>query len=228
MIDVSIILPIYNQQSHIEIICENYIQRLVEENINYEILFIVNGSHDESFEKCQNMQQKYEGIKAFNISESGWGRSVKYGIDKAEGKLICYTNSARTNIKDIITCIKYSNIDFKTVVKSNRIIRENFLRRLGSVIYNFENRYFFNTAIWDVNATPKVFPKDIIKSFNILSFNDLIDAELMARCRKLNITTIEVPIYMTERISGKSTTNIMSALKMYTGLISLKRKLDHE
>jgi len=56
----------------------------------------------------------------------------------------------------------------------------------------------------------------------------LIDAELMAVCRQRNITTIEVPVYFTDRISGKSTTNFKSAIKMYSGLLKLKRNLKDE
>jgi hypothetical protein len=77
----------------------------------------------------------------------------------------------------------------------------------------------------DVNATPKVFPARIIKSMNILSDNDLIDAEILARCFKQKIPIIEVPIYFNERISGRSSTNISSALRMYWGLFKLRKKI---
>jgi len=223
--DVSIILPIYKQASHIEVIYGNYTTILNECDFSYEIIFVVNGAKDGSFSKCQSLARLNANIKAYEIEESGWGRAVKFGISVAESPLIAYTNSARTNVNDLITTIKFASVDNQTVVKANRIIRESFLRRLGSVIYNFENRYLFNTAIWDVNGTPKVFPKEVIKSIDIQSNNDLIDAELMAICRQRNITTIEIPIYFTDRISGKSTTNIKSALNMYSGIIKLKRNL---
>jgi len=223
--DVSIILPVYKQESHIEVIYSNYTTILNEQDFSYEIIFVVNGPKDGSYAICKSLENLNSNIRAFEIEESGWGRAVKFGISKAESKLIAYTNSARTIVNDLITTIKFASVDTQTVVKANRIIRESFLRRLGSVLYNFENRYFFNTAIWDVNGTPKVFPKEILKSIDIQSGNDLIDAELMAVCRQRNITTIEVPIYFTDRISGKSTTNFKSALKMYSGLLKLKRNL---
>jgi glycosyltransferase involved in cell wall biosynthesis len=226
--DVSIILPVYNQESHIEVIYKNYISRLNEENFSYEIIFVVNGSRDKSYEKCRSLENINTNIKAFEIKEPGWGRAVKFGIEKAGADLISYTNSARTNIDDLIKAIKFAGVDNHTVVKTNRIIRESFIRRLGSVIYNFENRYFFNTAIWDVNGTPKVFPRNIIKNMEILCDNDLIDAELMAKCRKNNVTIIEIPVYSTDRISGKSTTNLKSAFNMYFGLVKLKRRLKNE
>jgi len=223
--DVSIILPVYKQASHIEVIYGNYTTILNEQDFSYELIFVVNGPKDGSYEKCRSLAQINNNIRAYEIEESGWGRAVKYGISVADSALIAYTNSARTNVNDLITTIRFAAVDHQTVVKANRIIRESFLRRLGSVIYNFENRYFFNTAIWDVNGTPKVFPKKVLKSIDIQSNDDLIDAELMAVCRQRNIITIEVPVYFTDRISGKSTTNFKSAIKMYSGLLKLKRSL---
>lgn len=225
MKEIAIILPIYNQESHIEIIYNQYVPTLEKEKIDYELIFVVNGSQDKSFAKCQEFESTNPNIKAYEINGSGWGRAVKFGIEKAEANLIAYTNSARTNIDDLVTCIRYATVDKKTIVKANRIIRESFLRRLGSVIYNFENRYLFKTAIWDVNGTPKIFPQPFLKSLNIESNGDLIDAELMAICTLHKMSIIEIPIYATDRISGKSTTKIKSAIKMYFGLFKLKGKI---
>ena len=45
------------------------------------------------------------------------------------------------------------------VVKANRKIREHWTRRLGSLLYNLECRALFDLSNWDVNGTPKVFPR---------------------------------------------------------------------
>ncbi|MBN2745637.1 MAG: glycosyltransferase family 2 protein [Bacteroidales bacterium] len=225
MKELAIVLPIYNQESHIEIIINNFTPELEKENIDYEIIFVVNGSKDRSFEKCLDIASTNPKIKAYELKESGWGRAVKHGIQQANARWIAYTNSARTHIDDLKTCIRYAQVDDSTVVKANRIIRESFMRRLGSVIYNFENRYFFKTAIWDVNGTPKIFPGEFLQNQQIISNGDLIDAELMALCNQKRMTVIEIPIYATDRISGKSTTKLRSAIKMYFGLFKLKKHL---
>jgi glycosyltransferase involved in cell wall biosynthesis len=225
MKELAIILPIYNQESHVEVIYNQYIPQLERENIDYELIFVVNGSKDQSYQKCKQVSRNNDRIIVLESEKSGWGRAVKLGIEYANANLIAYTNSARTHIDDLTTCIKYAKVDQNTIVKANRIIRENLLRRIGSVIYNFENRYFFRTAIWDVNGTPKIFPGPYLKSLKILSNGDLIDAELMAISTEKEMTIIEIPIYATDRISGKSTTKIKSAIKMYIGLFKLKSKL---
>ena len=44
-------------------------------------------------------------------------------------------------------------------MKANRKIRDNWRRRLGSLLYNLECRALFDLANWDINGTPKVFPR---------------------------------------------------------------------
>jgi hypothetical protein len=59
----------------------------------------------------------------------------------------------------------------------------------------------------------------------ILSEDDLIDAEIVVRCAKNKVLIIEIPVVSTTRISGISTTNFGSAFKMYTGIWKLRKQL---
>jgi glycosyltransferase involved in cell wall biosynthesis len=223
--DYTIILPIYNQAEHLPRIVHEYSEILDREAFSYEVLLVVNGSHDESYHYALQLTQALPAFRVFNLEKGGWGRAVKFGIDKAGGTFICYTNSARTHPEDLALLLKYAGINSGAVIKANRIVRDSFFRKLGSVLYNFENRFFFRFPIWDVNGTPKVLPSHVLKSMILFSEGDLIDAEIMARCAKQDIPVIEIPVKMTSRISGKSTTGLLSAFKMYFGLITLRRKL---
>jgi dolichol-phosphate mannosyltransferase len=225
MSDFTIILPIYNQEEHLPVIVNQYMETLQKVDFSCEVLLIVNGSSDNSYSIALKLTSGMPDFKVFNLAQGGWGRAVKYGIEMATGRYIAYTNSARTNPADLAMLMKYALVNSETVIKANRIVRDSFLRKLGSVIYNFENRFFFRFPIWDVNGTPKIFPAYILKAMNVISNNDLIDAEIMARCAKQQIPVIEIPVRITSRISGKSTTGILSAIKMYWGLLKLRRKI---
>lgn len=224
-IEFSIILPLYRQGDHLLQLINDYSYKLDNYGFSYELILVINGQFDESYEIALKAIENKPTIKVFQLEKAGWGKAVKFGIEQAEGNLICYTNSARTKIDELINILNYARVNTNNIIKANRIIRESFIRRLGSVIYNFENRALFKTPIWDVNGTPKVFPSKILKNIEIISENDLIDAELIARCFAQNISIIEIPILSTARIAGKSTTNLKSAFRMYFGILALKNKL---
>lgn len=221
----SIILPLYKQANQINEIFKSYKENLNKTSFTYDVHFIINGPDDGSYKKAQEIVGMDKDFHIHRIKGSGWGKAVKFGIENSNAKYICYTNSARTNINDLIMILDYALVNENNIIKANRIIRESFIRKLGSVIYNFENRKFFKTPVWDVNGTPKVFPKSVIDKVEIWNDGDLIDAELIAKAFKYNHPVIEIPIISNKRISGKSTTNLISAFKMYFGLIKLKNKL---
>ena len=155
----------------------------------------------------------------------GWGRAVRHGLANAGGDLICYTNSARTTAKDLVLMMLYGSVHDDCVVKANRKIRENWKRRLGSLLYNLECRNLFDLAYWDINGTPKVFPRSFAPLMELQEDGDLIDLEFNAICRRQDYQVLEVPVFSKTRHSGRSTTNWRSAYRMYTGAYRLKQKL---
>jgi glycosyltransferase involved in cell wall biosynthesis len=221
----SIILPLYKQREHASLLANRYINELKKLSDSWEVIFVINGPEDGTERILKEAVKNQLGIKIFRLADGGWGQAVKFGLKEASGKYICYTNSARTSIKELVRVLTYAKVNDDTVVKATRIVRQEWFRKLGSILYNLENRTIFKTPVWDVNGTPKVIPKKILQKIFPTSENDLIDAELMAKCYKNNIPIIEIPIMETNRVSGKSTTNIASAVKMYWGLFKLRKTL---
>lgn len=218
----SIILPFYKQVNHAQRIYDSYCEHLDRFKQSWELIFVINGPDDGTREKLLSVNKR-DNVRIEVLGKGGWGRAVKHGLAVAKGKYLCYTNTARTDINDLILILKYALVNDDNVVKATRIIREKFSRKIGSTLYNLECRLLFRVPIWDVNGTPKVLPRKVYEKLNITSEDDLIDAEIMALCVKHRVRIIEIPVIATKRLSGKSTTNYMSALKMYKGLFRLKR-----
>ncbi|MEO8086955.1 MAG: glycosyltransferase [Bacteroidota bacterium] len=221
----SIILPIYNQSAQLPFLFKEYVSLLDELGDPWELLFIVNGSRDDSYEKALSLADNHPHIKVFNLEKGGWGRAVKFGLGQATGRLVCYTNSARTQLSDLKIILKYAKTNEEVAIKTTRVVRETFVRKIGSILYNYENRKFIGTPVWDVNGTPKIIPSQFLKDLNLVSDGDLIDAEVMAKLYRKKVQIIEVLILSTKRIGGRSTTTMKSALKMYYGLLKLRSKL---
>ena len=222
----SVVLPVYNQAEHIESVLREYLSALERLDFPTEILPVINGPRrDNSLEICRSMQQQHSSIRTLCIDEGGWGKAVRHGLSQAGGDLICYTNSARTTAKDLVLMLLYGSVHNDCVVKANRKIRESWKRRLGSLLYNLECRYLFDLAYWDINGTPKVFPRSFEPLMNLTENGDMIDLEFNAICRRLDYQVLEVPVFSKTRHSGRSTTNWRSAYGMYSGAVKLKRKL---
>jgi len=223
---VSIVLPVHNQGDHITAVVESYVEAVSSSiALSFEILLVANACTDNTVEVCQALGERHANVCTVTSEEGGWGRSVKLGLERAAGDLICYTNSARTSPQVLRRAIEYAIANPDTVVKANRKIRESWQRRLGSLIYNLECRAFFDLPTWDINGTPKVFPRQFRALMTLTRDDDLIDAEFSALCRRAPYPVLEMPVVSTKRHGGASTTNFKSALRMYWGAFELWRRL---
>lgn len=221
---VSIILPVHNQQEHIESVVRAYLAALGDVPAPCELILVTNACRDSSPEICDRLAAEDERVRHEPIEQAGWGAAVRAGIAVARGDLLCYTNSARTTPQILTLLLLYATVYPDVVVKANRRIRDSKRRRLGSLLYNLECRALFDLSVWDVNGTPKVFPRSFDRLLALERDDDLIDAEFVAVCREADYPVIEVPILATVRYGGRSTTGYGSAARMYAGALRLWRE----
>lgn len=222
---ISIVLPIHNQADQVTAMVEEYEAALMKLPVPHELVLVANNCRDNTWDICQTLTAKYLNVRAVHTPRGGWGLAVKLGLREARGDLLCYTNSARTTSQDLVLMLLYATVYPHVVVKANRKIRESWRRRLGSLFYNLECRALFDLAVWDVNGTPKVFPRSFTKLTGLKRDDDLIDAEFVALCRREGYPVLEVPVFSTRRRSGKSTTGYASAVKMYLGAWNLRQEM---
>lgn len=220
----SIVLPIHDQEDHVEGMVRSYLVALAPLPRRHELVLVTNGCRDRSPETCAQLAEDEPTVRHVDLAASGWGRAVKAGLAASRGDLLCYTNAARTTPEILVVMLAYALAYSEVVLKANRRVRESRRRRLGSLLYNLESRALFDLSVWDINGTPKIFPRSFGKLLELERDDDLIDLEFNLVCRRESYPVIEVPILATVRRGGKSTTGYRSALRMYLGAYGLWRE----
>jgi glycosyltransferase involved in cell wall biosynthesis len=221
---LSLVLPMYRQADQVAAIVDRSVVALEKSPIPFEILLVPNGPRDGTHVACEAAEADDARVRVVE-SGPGWGAAVRSGIAAASGDLVCFTNSARTSPEDLLLIVLYAQAYHGVVVKATRRTRDNWRRRLGSVLYNLECRTLFDLSNFDVNGTPKVFPAEREGLLGLQEANDLLDVEFAIVCRRSGYPMVEVPIVSTERVGGESTTNYRSAWRMYTGALWLWARL---
>jgi glycosyltransferase involved in cell wall biosynthesis len=223
-VDISVVLPIYNQADHVERIVTGFVAALSHLKHTAEVLLVVNGNRDGSLDRCRDLAATFPEVKVIHLEKSGWGRAVRAGFEAARGRILSYTNAARTSPEVLALHVMLAIANPQCAIKANRRLRFPFHRRVGSVLYNLECRYLYGLPVWDVNGTPKALSRDTYELFHLEENGDLIDVEFILNCKTKGVQIIEVPIVSTERHGGESTTNFSSAFKMYWGAVKLFSK----
>ncbi|MDO8184190.1 glycosyltransferase [Conexibacter sp. JD483] len=221
-IEISVVMPVHNQADHILPVLAGHIEALTNLGRRFELVLVPNACRDETRELCRALAADDQRVRVVELDAGGWGRAVRAGLHASEGELLCYTNSARTTPEMLVLMLAYAIAYPRVALKANRKIRDSWCRRLGSVLYNLECRALFHLPTWDVNGTPKVFPRAFERLLQLERDDDLIDVELLWRCREQGYPLLEVPIAQTFRHGGKSTTRYGSAMRMYVGAYRMR------
>jgi len=188
----------------------------------HELILVSNGCRDESPSICNELARTFERARAIDTPEGGWGRAIKLGLREAKGKVVGYTNSARTTPDQLAALVLQSLVNPGSVVKATRVGRGG-LRRVGSSLYNLESRLLFQIACSDVNGTPKFFPRRFSRLFQLSYNDDLIDLEFLRICHREGYPVLEVPIFAGKRHGGESTTRFRTAIELFTGAYRMWR-----
>jgi glycosyltransferase involved in cell wall biosynthesis len=215
---------VYSQAAHISAIVRSYVAALEDIGRPYELVLAVNGDADQSLAVCQSLGRTFPQVRVIHDPQPAWGRAVKAGLRAARGDLLCYTNAARTSAADLRLLLVEAMAHPGSVVKAIRRVRESWQRRLGSLMYNGECRLLLGLSTWDVNATPKVFSRAHTALLTLRRDDDLLDAEFLFTCAREGYPVLEVPVFVTRRQGGTSTTGYKSAVRMYTGAYQLWRE----
>lgn len=219
----SLILPIHNQADHIAVVVNGFLKDFAKLERSCELILVPNGCRDASVEICRELAALHpETVRCVELPRGGWGRAIKAGMEIARGEVVGYTNSARTRPETATLMIAYAIAYPDMVLKATRRVRESALRRAGSVLYNFECRRLFDLATWDVDGTPKFFPRSFRHLWRLDAEGDLFDLELMRACRYAGYPMVEIPIFSTERFGGRSTTRYRTAARMLWSAYRLK------
>ena len=99
MVDVSLIIPLYNASKTIE---RCLLSVLNQSFTNYELLLIDDGSNDDTFSICQRYADEYSFIKCFTHENHGVSYTRNRGIRESSGKYIMFADGDDYLLPDML------------------------------------------------------------------------------------------------------------------------------
>jgi glycosyltransferase involved in cell wall biosynthesis len=89
--DVSIVIPVYNEEGILREAIGELIAELASRELTYEIIIAENGSRDRTVELAEHLVAEHPGIvRAFSLGEPNYGKALRRGILEARGTwVIC-------------------------------------------------------------------------------------------------------------------------------------------
>ncbi len=87
--ELSVVLPVYNEAENISVLYERLISVLERENFDFELLFVDDGSNDESAQKLNDLEASDERVVVIELARNfGHQVAITAGLDFARGKAV--------------------------------------------------------------------------------------------------------------------------------------------
>ena len=172
MVDISIIVPIYNASKYLKKCLDSLVNQTKKE---LEFILINDGSTDDS----ESIIKSYSDtrIKYIKRSNHGIGKTRNFGINKSTGKYIMFLDSD-DYLEENACEVLYKKIDkerldlvvcdFYRVVNDSKVIEKNTSFKNTSLKDNPNLLLNVNLAPWN-----KIYRSDLIKNNNIKFIEDL-------------------------------------------------------
>ena len=190
---ISVVLPLLNERESLFELTDSIVNVMRSYDFSYEIIFIDDGSSDNSWEIIQQISQSNENIKAIKFQKNyGKSQALHVGFDLCNGDVV-FTMDADlqddpAEIKNLVGMLN-KGWDLVSGWKKNRLDPLN--KRIPSKLFNFITRILTGVKIHDFNCGLKGYKKSVIKSIDIYGGRHRYIPALAGQ-RKFKVTEIIV------------------------------------
>ncbi len=225
--ELSLAIPLYNEEANVASVVTELVRALENQNIDYELVLVNNGSEDATGAIIERMAQENPRLVPVHIPvNQGYGWGIITGLRHCRGRYLGYAwgdNQIRAeDVVRIFLRLREGNVD---LVKSLRVKRHDGLQRLIiTKVYNTVFPFFFPVHSADVNGCPKIFTREAYEAIRPQSKDWFLDAEIMIKAHRLGLRVEEVPVIFYPRASGKSKVRWKTVLEFALNMFRYKIK----
>jgi glycosyltransferase involved in cell wall biosynthesis len=150
----------------------DWIAQVMQSNqLTYELIFIDDGSRDQSWEVITNLNQKNPSVLGIKFSKNfGKSQALHAGFEKAKGDVIITMDAdlqdSPDEIPELFRLVKNNKHDIVSGWKKKRY--DAYLtKNLPSKLFNWAARKISGLKLHDFNCGLKAYKKEVVKSIEV-------------------------------------------------------------
>lgn len=231
---MSVIVPAYKQGKTIVKDLENINQVLSSGRFDYEIICVVDGFLDKTFQRAQKIKLAKVKIIGYEVNQ-GKGYAVRYGMARAKGNLIAFIDAGMDiNVRGIPLLLEHMRwYDSDIIVGSirhsaSKVIGYPLKRKIYSFGYHWLTRILFGLRITDSQRGIKVFKREVLEKVmqRLLVKKFAFDIEMLAVSYHLGFRKIhDGPVEMDARKFKFSSIRSSTVLNMLIDTLGIFYRL---
>ena len=173
MMDLSIVIPLYNEDESIDELHSKIVSSLSNSSLNYEIIFIDDGSSDNSWNIIKDVTKRFNNIRAIRfLINYGKSMALSAGFKLTRGEVVVTMDAdLQDDPNEILQLYNVLiNEDYHLVSgwKKKRYDSVIF-KNLPSKLFNWAARLSSGIKLNDFNCGIKAYKSDVIKEIKLTS-----------------------------------------------------------
>jgi len=169
--DISVVIPLLDEQESL-VELHDWIAQVMQSNqLNYELIFIDDGSRDNSWSIIKKLSTKNPSVLGIRFAQNfGKSQALHAGFEKAKGEVIITMDAdlqdSPDEIPELFQLIKKKKLDIVSGWKKKRY--DAFItKNLPSKLFNWSARRISGLKLHDFNCGLKAYKKEVIKNIEV-------------------------------------------------------------
>jgi glycosyltransferase involved in cell wall biosynthesis len=160
MLQLSIVVPLYNEA-----------ESLMKENtFSYEMIFVNDGSNDNSWEVLKQLSTQYSSLQAISFARNyGKSAALHEGFSKASGQVVITMDAdlqdSPDEIPELYRLITEENYDLISGWKQKRF--DPLSKTIPTKLYNAATRKLSGVKLNDFNCGLKAYKLEVVKTIRL-------------------------------------------------------------
>ena len=204
--DISVVVPLYNEEESLIELYQWIESSLNSSGYSFEIIFIDDGSLDNSWEIIEVLSRKSKNIKGFRFTKNyGKSQALNAGFKFAEGEFVATLDAdLQDSPEELLSMLEKLNSENLDLISGWKKTRHDnlFLKNIPSKLFNFSARLVSGIKLHDFNCGIKVYKKNVIKTIDVsgemhryipflasqAGFKKISEKEVKHQARKYGVT----------------------------------------
>lgn len=199
---LSVIIPVFNEEESLPYFYKELVSRL-KSHKDYEIIFIDDGSNDNSLQTLKEFSKKNTSVRIFSFRKNqGKSEALTLGFAKSRGEhIVTLDADFQDNPSEIDKLLRKVNAGWDVVCGWRKNRQDPLPKIISSKLFNYLAGVIWGFHLHDYNCGLKVYTKDAAKSLHLYGgMHRFIPLLLHQQGFKVS----EIPVIHEKRKFGKS------------------------
>jgi len=226
-VDLSIVVPIYNEEENISPLYAGIVAALAGQPLEYEVILVDDGSTDNSFAILKKIAQDDQRVKVVRFRRNfGQTAAMVAGFAAAKGKvLVPMDGDMQNDPADIPRLLEKIEEGYDVVSGWRKDRMDTFLnRKLPSIIANSVISRLTGVHLHDYGCTLKAYRSEVLEEINLYGE---MHRFVPALASQVGARMTEIPVNHRHRLHGVTKYGLSRTMRVILDLMTVKFLLNY-